>query len=61
MRLIEVGGNMLAFAKLLSTAGVLFAMGWFAMKPDFAAVLFGILSLSALMITFLPIRADSTR
>jgi len=52
---------MLAFAKLLSTAGIIFAMGWFAMRPDFGAVLVGILSLSALMITFLPIRADGTR
>ncbi|WP_158610221.1 hypothetical protein [Herminiimonas sp. KBW02] len=52
---------MLSIAKLLSTAGVVSAIGWFAMKPDFAAVLLGILSLSALMITFLPVRVDSTR
>jgi hypothetical protein len=59
MRQIERGNYMLSIAKLLSAAGVVSAMGWFAMKPDFAAVLLGILSLSALMITFLPVRADS--
>ncbi|MBF8178163.1 MAG: hypothetical protein K2Y13_15510 [Burkholderiaceae bacterium] len=52
---------MLSIAKLLSTGGIISSIGWFAMKPDFAAVLLGILSLSALMITFLPVRADSTR
>ncbi|MNR79367.1 hypothetical protein D3C72_100740 [compost metagenome] len=50
---------MLAIAKLVSTTGVIFSVGWFAMKPDFAAVLVGILSLSALMLSFLPITPES--
>lgn len=49
---------MLSLAKLLSTTGVVAATGWFAMWPDFPALLVGILSLSALMMTFLPIAPD---
>ena len=55
------GIHMINIAKILSTTGVIVALGWFAMKQDFAAVLLGILSLSVFMITFLPIRSDNKR
>lgn len=44
--------------KTASALGVLAAAGWFAMEPDFIAVLVGIVSLSVLMMAFLPIAAD---
>ncbi|MES2026602.1 MAG: hypothetical protein V4448_13715 [Pseudomonadota bacterium] len=52
---------MINITKILSTAGMVVAMGWFAMKPEFAAVLVGILSLTVFMLTFLPITSDSKR
>ncbi|WP_157889155.1 hypothetical protein [Herminiimonas arsenitoxidans] len=52
---------MINIAKILSTTGMIVAMGWFAMRPEFAAVLVGILSLSVFMLTFLPITSDSKR
>jgi hypothetical protein len=47
--------------KTVSAVGTGAAATWFFMKPDFAAVLLGILSLSVFMITFLPIASDSQR
>lgn len=44
--------------KLLSIFGMLGGIAWFAMAPDFAAVLLGIVSLSIFMMTFLPITPD---
>lgn len=46
--------------KLISLLGVLGGIAWFAMTPDFAAVLLGILSLSVFMMTFLPVAPDET-
>lgn len=54
-----MGNNMINIAKILSITGVLAAMAWFVMKPEFAAVLFGILSLAAFMMAFLPIPPDN--
>jgi hypothetical protein len=45
--------------KVVSTLGMVAAVCWFFTKPDFAAVLLGILSLSIFMMTFLPVDADS--
>jgi hypothetical protein len=45
--------------KAVSALGMFAAIGWFSNRPDFAAVLLGILSLSIFMMTFLPVSADS--
>lgn len=44
--------------KSLSFLGMFAAAAWFFVMPDFAAVLTGILSLSAFMFTFLPVATD---
>ena len=44
--------------KSLSCLGMVAATAWFLVVPDFAAVLTGILSLSAFMFTFLPVATD---
>jgi hypothetical protein len=44
--------------KLISVLGMLGGIAWFAMVPDFAAVLLGIMSLSIFMMTFLPVTPD---
>jgi hypothetical protein len=44
--------------KSLSFLGMFAAAAWFFVMPDFAAVLTGILSLSAFMFTFLPVTTD---
>lgn len=49
---------MINIIKFLSCVGMIVAAGWFFAVPDFAAVLTGILSLTAFMITFLPIATD---
>jgi hypothetical protein len=45
--------------KAASALGTFAAIAWFFNRPDFAAVLFGILSLSIFMMTFLPVSADN--
>lgn len=50
--------TMISIIKFLSCLGMLIASAWFFFAPDFAAVLIGILSLAAFMITFLPITTD---
>lgn len=47
---------MLGFFKSLSTLGVVLAIIWFATSHQFAAVLLGILCISAFMMTFLPVQ-----
>lgn len=44
--------------KSLSCLGMLVAIVWFLMEPDFAAVLVGIFSLMAFLMTFLPNPVD---
>tara|TARA_R110001599_G_scaffold64023_4_gene179570 strand:- start:258384 stop:258539 length:156 start_codon:yes stop_codon:yes gene_type:complete len=44
--------------RALTAFGTLFAAGWFAIAPSFSAVFFGIVSLSVLMMAFLPIPAN---
>lgn len=44
--------------KAVSTLGMIAAIVWFSTKPDFAAVLLGILSLSIFMMTLLPVETD---
>lgn len=51
---------MMQIFKLISLLGMLGGMAWFAIVPDFAAVLLGILSLAIFMMTFLPVRPDET-
>lgn len=51
--------SMINTLKSLSGLGVLVAVVWFFMRPDFAAVLTGILSLSVFMMTLLPITSTS--
>lgn len=49
---------MIYVLKAVSALGVFASAGWFAIRPDFAAVLVGIVSLSVLMMTFLPVASD---
>lgn len=51
---------MMQIFKLISIFGMLAGVAWFAMVPDFAAVLLGILSLAIFMMTFLPVTPDET-
>lgn len=44
--------------KLISMFGMLGGIAWFAITPDFAAVLLGILSLAIFMMSFLPMTPD---
>jgi hypothetical protein len=44
--------------KYMAIIGIAAAIVWFEMRPEFAAVLLGILSLSVFMLTFLPIASD---
>ena len=49
---------LIAVLKFLSSLGIVAAVFWFFVEPDFAAVLVGILSLVVFMSTFLPITTD---
>jgi hypothetical protein len=44
--------------RVFTALGVMIAVGWFAIDPNFIAVFFGIVSLTVLMMAFLPIESD---
>ena len=54
-----MGTNMIKAMKAVSLLGTAAAAGWFIERQDFAAVLLGIVSLSILMMSFLPVNTDS--
>lgn len=46
--------------RVLAAFATVFSAVWFAIAPSFAAVFIGIVSLSVLMMAFLPIPTDET-
>jgi len=54
-----MGTNMVKAIKAVSLFGTTAAAVWFVERQDFAAVLLGIVSLSILMMSFLPVTTDS--
>jgi cytochrome b len=55
----RMGVNMMHLLKMISVVGMLAALGWFFSTEEFAAVLLGIVSLSAFMMAFLPVKASN--